>query len=75
MLELCDISDFFFITMTIIFHVVISKGIYEDVKFLVFASSNLLNLQGKYLTDEERKEMLSQGSKMETDCEMSSMVR
>lgn len=75
MLELCDISDFFFITMTIIFHVVISKGICEDVKFLVFAFSNSLNLQGKYLTDEERKEMLSQGSKMETDCEMSSMVR
>lgn len=75
MLELCDVSDFFFITTTIIFCVVISKGFYEDVGFLVFTSSNLLNLQHKYLTDEERKEMLPQGSKMETDCEMPTVVR
>lgn len=73
MLELCDVI--FFIIMTITFCVVISKGFYEDVGFLVFTSSNSLNLQHKYLTDEERKEMLSQGSKMETDCEMPSMVR
>lgn len=74
MLELRDRSDFF-ITTTIIFHVVLSKGFYKDVGFPVFTSSNSLNLQCKYLTDEERKEMLSQGSKTETDCEMPSMVR
>lgn len=62
MLELGDISDFFMM-MTIIFPVVTSKGFYEDVGFLVFTSSDTLNLQCKYLIDEERKEMLSQGSK------------
>lgn len=74
MLKLCRVSDFF-ITMTFIVCVVISKVFYEDVAFLVFTSSNSLNLQHKYLTDEERKDMLSQGSKMEADCEMPSMVR
>lgn len=58
MLELHDMSDFF-ITTTIIFHVVISKGFYKDVGFPVFTSSDSLNLRCKYLTDEERKEMLS----------------
>ena len=61
--------------VTIIFPVVMSKGFYEDVGFLVLMSSNTLNLQCKYLIHEERKEMLSQGSKTETDCEMPSMVR
>lgn len=53
--------------MTFIVCVVISKVLYEDVGFLVFASSNSLNLQHKYLTDEERKEMLSRGSKIDGD--------
>lgn len=61
--------------MTIVFYVVVSKGFYEDVGFLVFISSNALNLQYKYLTNEERKEMLSQGLKMEIDWVMPSMVR
>lgn len=74
MLKLCHVSDFF-ITMTFLVCVVISQVFYEDVAFLVFTSSNSLNLQHKYLTEEERKEMLSQGSKMETGCEMPSMVR
>lgn len=74
MLKLCHVSDFF-ITMTFLVCVVISQVFYEDVAFLVFTSSNSLNLQHKYLTEEERKEMLSQGSKVETGCEMPSMVR
>lgn len=63
--------------VTIIFPVVTSKGFYEDIGFFVFTSSDTLNLQCEYLIDEdkERKEMLSQGSKTETDCEMPSMVR
>lgn len=61
--------------VTIIFPVAMSKGFYEEVGFLVFTSSDTLNLQCRYLTDEEREEMLSQDSKAETDCEVHSMVR
>jgi len=63
--------------MTLIFPVVTSTGFYEKAGFLVFMSSDTLNLQSKCLIHEgkERKEPLSQGSKTKTDCEMPSMVR
>lgn len=61
--------------MSIIFPVVTSKGFCDDVGFLVLMSSDTLNLQCKYLIDKERKEMWSQGSNTETDCEIPSMVR
>lgn len=42
--------------VTIIFPVVTSKGFYEGVGFLAFTSSDTLNLQRKYLIDEEGEE-------------------
>lgn len=61
--------------MVTIFPVATSTGFYEEVGFLVFTSSDTLNSRCRYLIDEERKEMLPQGSKAETDGEVHSMVR